>query len=198
MAVIASAIPPARRSSNAVDAGHQFRESPTRMSAHTGVITPVRWDVIGHGDVLTWPALRRTSKADTIPRQLQSENARSETAAPLPLGGAQRSILGLPGASESGGRAARTRNGACFAVHSDEEGYGPRTPRHDRLDHRFRGLWGYFTITPSIRPRPLFYEAETSINTSRLPAGNPTHGHFGGWANSRSCGLPTWPEMKLS
>jgi hypothetical protein len=33
----------------------------------------------GHGDVLAWPALRRTSKGETIPRHLQLENGQSET-----------------------------------------------------------------------------------------------------------------------
>jgi hypothetical protein len=60
---------------------------------------PVWCDAIGRGDVLAWPTIRQTSKGHTIPRHLQSENAQSETPAPLPLGRAQRSILGLPSAT---------------------------------------------------------------------------------------------------
>jgi hypothetical protein len=47
-----------------------------RIDHRFGVIMPVRCDAIGHGEVLAWPALRQTSKGNTIPRQ--SENAQSE------------------------------------------------------------------------------------------------------------------------
>ena len=63
----------------------KFGDSPARVS-RAGVIMPVRCDAIGRGEVLAWPALRRTSKGDTIPQHLQSEKVSRKTPHHYPSG----------------------------------------------------------------------------------------------------------------
>jgi hypothetical protein len=123
-AQVASAISPARRSSSA---------SADANVARAGMITPVRCDAIGHGDVLAWPALRRTSKGDTIPRHLQS---RSETPAPLPLGRGPRLILGLPAASLSGGSAVRRHSAVVVDALADDPPRAQRSRPLHRVENR--------------------------------------------------------------
>jgi hypothetical protein len=57
-----------------------------------------------------------------VERQPQFENAVSETPAPLPLGPGPRSILELPGVSESGGSAVEWRYRVHIALPGREQG----------------------------------------------------------------------------
>ena len=66
----------ARRSSNAVGAVPPVPRIADAYVARAGVIMPVRREAIGHGDVLAWPALRRTAKATRF-RGISTQKMRS-------------------------------------------------------------------------------------------------------------------------
>ena len=86
-------------------------------------------------------------RKETRFRGISNQGMRSRK--PPHLGRAERSILGLPGASESGGSAVRGDIGR--ASRSAAVKRNATAPKHYRLDHRLGGLWGYFPVSAAQR-----------------------------------------------